>query len=405
MQDSSCKLIVAAFTAVQVALIFLLGYTPYPDSNGYVLLAQQCLANGSPYPVTSLLSDYPFLWNVGAINSVALSLLATGSTVPLQLVYALMKGATAWLLFDLVRCLSGRRTAGIALLLYVAYPANYGEATSVLSEVPFIFFAMAATWMSVVRQWHAAAGVMLALGNWMRPFALVFIAAIIIFLKFRPRKCMPLLAGYLSVVLLIGTLSTMRTGLFLYQAKTGWMSLMQYSWDNSPASQQDTPDPMIIYNDTTLNVAQKDDRWKQMFLEWLPNHKADYVKQMPVKLAATYVSDNVNLCAFLDHKESRDYLYDELSMRTLKNQLPRLTPAQWLTLLNLFFYYLLLVGAVLSLRHFRRQTHLLSVAIIATGTLLLLLVGHGEARFHQPFMPFIIMLSAQYVAQVHERKH
>ena len=40
------------------------------------------------------------------------------------------------------------------------------------------------------------------------------------------------------------------------------------------------------------------------------------------------------------------------------------------------------------------RTILLPGSIIALGTLLLLFVGHGEARFHIPFMPFIIMMAA-----------
>jgi len=40
---------------------------------------------------------------------------------------------------------------------------------------------------------------------------------------------------------------------------------------------------------------------------------------------------------------------------------------------------------------------LLPISIVLLGTILLLLVGHGEARFHIPFMPFVIMLAASFI--------
>ena len=121
---------------------------------------------------------------------------------------------------------------------------------------------------------------------------------------------------------------------------------------------------------------------------------------MPHKLAATFVSDNVNFCAFLSHKQQREYMYDELSMLTLKAQFPRWSAVQWLTIVNLLYYYLLLLTALLSLLCYRHYTHLLPLAVILLGTVMMLLVGHGEARFHQPFMPFVIMLSAQFINRI-----
>lgn len=404
MQDRRDQIVILLFTLVQIALIFILGYTPYPDSEGYLALARECVAQGELYPVASQLNDYAFLWNLGSINLVVASLWLTGSSImPLLVVYALMKGATAWLLYDTTRHLFNRHTARILLLLYVLYPANYGEATSLLSEVPFIFFSLTAIWMCVVRSWYIPAGILLAFGNWMRPFSILFLAALIIFFMFNLRKSLKLLAGYVLTICVIGALSYLRTGLFLYQAKTGWMSLMQYSWDNDIDKGTFVVNPNVICNDTTLNVQQKDRMWRSMFFSWLSDNKTEYLRQMPAKLVNTYASDNVNICAFLPHKQEREYMYEELSMKTLKAQMPRLSAAQWLAVVNLLYYYALLITALLSLRWASRKTHLLPLVVIITGTLMLLLVGHGEARFHQPFMPFFMMLSAFFITRI--KKH
>ena len=262
--------LIAFFTLAQIAIIALFGYTPYPDSEGYILLANDCVTRGEPYPVTSQLYDYPFLWNIGSINTVWLSLKLFGSVTPLLVFYALLKGATAWLCYDITRLLTQRRNVAlIALLLYIVYPANYGEATSVLGEVPFIFLALLAVWLCVSRQWLVGAGVVLAVAGWIRPFALVFLAALMLFYVWQNIKtrqwwkpALRLAGGYIIAITFIGTLTYARTGLFLYQAKTGWMALMQYSWEHSTDHTDFPVNPETIRDNQSLNVSEKDTAWR-----------------------------------------------------------------------------------------------------------------------------------------------
>ena len=87
--------VAALFTLAQLLLLAHYGYTPYPDAEGYVLLARQSLAQGSLYPTLQQINHEPFIWNCGAINLVALSLWLTHSIAPLLLFYAVLKGASA----------------------------------------------------------------------------------------------------------------------------------------------------------------------------------------------------------------------------------------------------------------------------------------------------------------------
>ena len=103
------------------------------------------------------------------------------------------------------------------------------------------------------------------------------------------------------------------------------------------------------------------------------------------------------MCTFILDKAHKDYMYEEVSMQTLFRHFPNLSAVQWMTLVNLIIYYLLLLSAIISLIYFKNDTYLLPVSIIVLGTLLLLFLGHGEARFHIAFMPFIIMLSASFI--------
>lgn len=396
------------FTLLQLLILAVFGYTPYPDSNGYIDLAIDALSNGELYPVASKISEYEFLWNQGAINMVALSLLITGSVTPLLIVYALMKGATAWFTYDITKKICGGRTAMITLTLYLLYPANYGECTSVHSELPFMFFAMCAVWLSVCKNHHVAAGIMLGMANWMRPMGLLFLVALLLYHWSGWHKSIRLIASYLLILIIIGGVNYQQKHLFMYQAQTGWYALAQYSWNYTPEDRRDTPDPDIVCHDTSLNGMEKDRVWRSMFFEWLQRHPAEYIQQIPKKLVDTYVSDNVSLCTYLPYKQSRIYLYDEVSLKTIAADFPKLNSVQLLTIVNLLYYYLLifiaLYGAFLVIRRYEWKVLAIPATVIIVGTCILIFAGHGETRFHIPFMPFFIMLAALAFTHVNNIK-
>ena len=399
MQNSH-RQIILAFTLLQLLVLLVFGYTPYPDSNGYITLARDCILHGEPYPISHQLNDLPFIWNIGAINLVALSLKLFNSITPLLVFYCLLKGATAWLVYQLTKKLWNRKAALITLILYVVYPANYGESTSLLSEIPSFFFSLSGIWLTVCHKKPIAGGAAIALANWFRPMGIVFLLALFLYNR---KSILRNIAGYAAVILIIGGTCYMRTGHFIYQAKTGWMALLQYSVDHTESTDDDTL-PIIQH----ANAIEKDKIWRKRFLEWLKDHPSEYVAQMPRKLINTYASDNVNLCAFLSHKPQRNYLYEELSMKTLYRQFPKYTPVQILTLLNLIYYYILLLSFVMAsvflIREKAWQRAIIPFALILIITAMIIVVGHGEARFHNVLMPFFIMVTAFAVTLYHDKK-
>ena len=396
--DRTVCITILLFTVIQLAVTSFFGYTPYPDSEGYLFLAHESMSWYEPYPVRGLLHDYPFLWNIGTVNLTLFSLKIFGSVAPLLFLYSLLKGATAGLFYLVTKHLFNGRIASIALVLYMLYPANYGESTSLLSELPFIFLTFLALYCALCRRWLLVAGLIMGIANWVRPLTFIFLVSLVSYLylknkekpfAYRCRTALMPLGGFLIMILFIGTLTKSRTGLFLYQAKSGWMALADYSTDHSPAS-------MEIRDRADWDVVQKDSAWQSLFFDWLKEHPVEYVAQMPKKLALTYVSDNVNMCAFMLNKRNPDHLYQRISMPVLAKDFPRWSAIQWLTVLNLLIYYSLLLTAIACLLKSKKGIFL-PVCIIAVGTLMLLLVGHGEARFHQPLMPFIIMLAARII--------
>ena len=68
MQDRRDQIVILLFTLVQIALIFVLGYTPYPDSEGYLALARESLAQHQLYPIAEALDI-----GVGAVDAATLA--------------------------------------------------------------------------------------------------------------------------------------------------------------------------------------------------------------------------------------------------------------------------------------------------------------------------------------------
>lgn len=399
-------ILILSFTFLQVFIIWVFGYTPYPDSNNYIDIAIESVNHGQAYPVKELINEYGFLWNIGAINATAYSWWLFHSITPLLIFYAFLKGVTSWLFYSLVKTMTTQHIAIIALIIYFLYPANYGEASSTLSELPFMFFVMSGLYAGIVHQRYFMGGLLIAVANYFRPMGLVFILALVMFLLINYRKqIIYLISGYAAMILIIGFINQYRTGLFLYQAKTGWMNLAVKSY-NSSNPKEWSYDPQQVIHYDNWNVSQKDSAWQSQFTEWVFCHPSEYVKRMPEKLLYTYVSDNVNLCTFLPDKQQRqahNNLYGEISMPTLYQQFPHYTPIQWLTIINLLFYYLIIILSLLSLRNYQYKTHMLSISVIVIGTAFLLVFGHGESRFHIPFMPFFIIMAATFLNIVYRK--
>ena len=420
MQDSHCQIkvigVVALFTLLQLLIILIFGYTPYTDSIGYIILAEDSIKYGEPYPITSKIQELAFIWNIGSINTVALSLKLFHSITPLLIVYSLMKGISSWLVYAISKEIFNHQVAWITLIIYILYPANYGEGTSLLSETPFMFFILSGFYLSL-RNKPLLGGMMLAIGNWYRPMGIVFLCSLIIyfiftFIKYRPLRkhsihhIIHIIAGYVFVIVLIGGICYHRTGHFIYQAKTGWMSLMQYSWDHDYHHEK-TTHLFVNGNPNELesqhyNSVQKDSVWRSHFMIWLRNNPQEYLAQMPKKLIDTYISDNINFCVYLKDKNTSDYMYDSVSMRTLIHTFPKYSWVQILVIINLLFYYFILLLAIINvvvlIKMAKWDDIILPISIIILGTMLLLFFGHGEARFHIPFMPFFIMLCSSFIS-------
>ena len=425
MQDSSHQLkrcnallliLAAAYLVWLLVVLLFFHYTPTNDGVGYLEYARQCLAEGAPYPTPTIFREAPFIWNIGFINLVELSLWLTDSIYPLLVVLCLLKALTALLTAHTALRLVGGKAAVAVMLLFVLYPNNWGQSTMLSSEIPSTCLAVVATYLVVSRQsarWLVVSGVLLAFANWIRPTAAIFLGSVIVFLLlFRRQRWLlsitSLLGGYIVTILMIGSMCYMRTGHFLYQARNYWFSMVDECYDGAAVAphwgQPVWPEgtPRYIENHEQMDCFEYERIWRERSLEWLKDHKTDYLKKIPGRLFYMYQSDYDAMPAFLADKTRSEQNYITLPYRSLLAEAASLSVAQWLSLVCWIFYLLLLVlalaGTVKLLRRRQYESLFLPLFIVVGGSLALVLVMHGETRFKDPLMPFLFILAGCFFA-------
>lgn len=399
-----------------LAVLFVFGYTPANDSDSYIEMARICLDEGQPYPCTALIKGQPFVWNIGSINIIALSLLLCGSTYPLLIVMCVLKASSAFLTAKIAQTLFNEKTARAALAIFVVYPNNWGQSTTLLSEIPSIFLALLAVCLMLRgRKAYAfvAAGIVLCLSNWFRPIAIVFVVSLLIYFLLTDRKAIvrrfvPMIAGYCAAIMLLGTETYLRTGYFVYKGDTLWFNVCDDAYDGAepgPHWNQETYEkgkPRYIENMDELDCFQSAEIWRERCLQWISRHKGEWLSKVPYRIVYMYYNDIDNMAFCLKDKSAAANNYVTVPYRNIATEIGSLSAPQWAALVCTVCYWLIMLlfaaGVVLLAVRRKWKPLVLPLSVIVIGTLSLALVMHGETRFKAPYMPYIMMIAAYSIA-------
>ncbi len=410
MQNSYCKISIAFFFFLLAILLFV-GYTPTNDGDGYIDYALMSLKDGQPYPSHSTILGQPFIWNIGQINLIALSLWLTRSIVPVLVLMCALKAVSAFVIARITELLFNHRTGLIAILLYIAYPNNWGQSTMLLSEIPSVALALTALYLTLkynrAKAWIAA-GLLFAVATWIRPISPIYIGSAFLYhLLFNRRLILKryacIVGSYAVLLIVFGTSCYLRTGYFLTQPTTVWFNFVANTYEKSTKVDYTQPvypkgTARCIANREKLTALQCRDIWRQRSLQWLGNHKIAYLKKVPGRLFWMYYEDIDNIAAFLKDKQHAENNYVTLPATSIAHQINSLSPIQYFALINEIFYLIIVLMAVTATAQLLRKRDdcslFLPLFIIVAGSLALVLVSHGETRFKAPFIPFLFMLAA-----------
>lgn len=409
MQNSYCKISIAFFFLL--AILLFVGYTPTNDGDGYIDYALMSLKDGQPYPSHSTILGQPFIWNIGHINLIALSLWLTRSIVPVLVLMCALKAVSAFVIARITELLFNHRTGLIAILLYIAYPNNWGQSTMLLSEIPSVALALTALYLTLkynrAKTWIAA-GLLFAVATWIRPISPIYIGSAFLYhLLFNRRLILKryacIVGSYVALLIAVGTSCYLRTGYFLTQPTTVWFNFIANTYEKSTKVDYTQPvypkgTARCIANREKLTALQCRDIWRQRSLQWLGNHKIAYLKKVPGRLFWMYYEDIDNIAAFLKDKQHAENNYVTLPVTSIAHQINSLSPIQYFALINEIFYLIIVLMAVTATAQLLRKRDdcslFLPLFIIVAGSLALVLVSHGETRFKAPFIPFLFMLAA-----------
>lgn len=402
-------LLTAGYFLWLLAVLLIFGYTPTNDGVGYIEYAEYCLKQAQPYPTTDIYNVVPFIWNIGIINLAELSLRLTNAIWPVLLLMCILKSAICLLTGLIAKQLFSERIAIIAMILFMLYPNNWGQSTMISSEIPSTCLAMTAVWIAVSQRNLFLAGITLALANWFRPTAAIFLVSIVLYIIIIYRShCLKsiikIIAGYVLFIALIGTSCYLRTGHFVYQARSYWFSMVDECYDGAEVAphwgQPIWPEgtPRYIENHEQMNCFDFERIWRQRSLDWLKDHPIEYLSKIPGRLYYLYQSDYDNMTVFLNDKSLPENNYITIPIRHLATEASTMSIAQWLALFSLLIYILLLLlaikGTVILVSQRQFKALFLPLFIVVGGSLALVLVMHGETRFKDPLMPLLFILAA-----------
>ncbi len=420
--NKTLYVISSLYLAWLLLVLVIFGYTPTNDGDGYIEFSQICLKTGQSYPCLPLIQGYPFIWNIGSINLTALSLLWFHSIYPLLVFLCVLKAVTVLFIGKVAQKLFSDKVAIIACILFSLYPNNWGQSTTILSEIPMICFALTALYIAISKEksiWLFTSGIIFGLANWFRPVAMIFLGTLLLFYIFfikrnRIKKCLSLCGGYVLFIVIVGSLCYQRTGYFLYQAESLWFNMAEATYEPSVAPQYNTnpyPTGTIRYIE---NINQKtamecSDIWKKRSMAWLKEHPWQYLKKVPGRLFYMYYNDMDNIVAFSTHKEKAEDNFVTLPYRNFLKDFCGLSTIQYLAIFNLIYYAMLLIfaflGGFLLLKKHQDRQAFIPLMIVIGGSLSLVLAIHGETRFKAPFMPFIFMMAAIMLQPLLNKKH
>ncbi|MCL1947551.1 MAG: glycosyltransferase family 39 protein [Chitinivibrionia bacterium] len=396
------KIALALFAVWVVAQIVLIvcfwGHPPLPgtDIEGYVSIARRCFDSGQWYPNAQDVYSW-FIWAPGFINYLILQLHIFGTVNFNPIPNLFMNIAMLFEIYYLGKKFFSKRTGLIAAVIFMLLPSNLFVVLGQRTENPFLFLCLSALCLvfSGKLKYIILAAILFALANWIRPLAIIFLFASVVYfviVKTKIYNYFALIIPYILVILVIGTATEKKTGYFVYQSTTSGVNLMMTSHDKATGTFYSFDDGEIgvIENSHTLTFAEKDSIWKARSIEWIKKHPVKFTLLFLKKIPILYVNDgwahpyksSHSIGRFLAGKDAISI--DEIIGILLKQALSSIP--YYLTFL-LFFYSLIINRKeILSVKS-------VFLVIFIAGTAITCIFP-AIPRYHYPYIFPVIIYAA-----------
>lgn len=385
---------------ISIQVVILCSYWDMPnhdDAESYQELAQECVDLGTWYPGAHSVNE-PFIFGPAYINLLVLLHHLFGSFYVVRLLNLILNVFMLFEVFLLARYLFDRNTGYLATLLYMFTFSNLYLPIAMLTDLPFAFLLLTALLLCLKKKisYLILAGVLMALANWFRPLALIFLVAVIVWFVVKKRKWVhyvALVLPLLMTVFVIGQSTKARTGYFVYQAVSGGYNLAMSSFDKANGlvnfSGFGDPDNYIyLTRPITFDYMERDSFLKEAAVCWITENPGKYLSQLPLKLGALYCEDTWT------ERVKPDMGFRTILAEAKNNKLVLAKVGIELFMKSLVYYCILLFfGYYLwTERHmlFRQQNIFLLIPFLGTAVTLIFVI---TSRYHYPYL-FVITIYA-----------
>lgn len=250
-------------------------------------------------------------------------------------------------------------------------------------------------------------GIILGLANWVRPLGIAFLIGGIVIHLFYKRHFKTILMtifSYILTIILIGTLTYINCGHFIYQSTTFGVNLLMSANDNADGSYMNITaegEAGYIEPEKAKNMIFRDyDKYyTKLSFEWIMKNAFRYLAQTPAKFFYLYATETYSGESYFNNKTITggiDYI-KSIADKFKGNSKERLLLGDILIIFNQLWYMFLCSLAFIGflINSVRRKNIFLNayLLIMLLGTCITLVVV-GGARYHFPYLPIIIMYAS-----------
>ena len=369
------------------------------DQQAYINIAKKCLTQNKWYPFE--IENVGYVFAPAYVNLLILYHKIFNTFSGFAFVNIVLSFAILGEVYLITKKLFSQKAALISVILYCATYSNWFVHIGFFTELPFMFCMMSAVAICVCAEklrWYFLAGVLIALGNWVRPLAVAFFVGILIFIFFRKkfvlRRCFALLASVILTVSVIGGIAKYNCGLFVFQSTTSGVNLagtangkanglVGFNYINDSFYKENLP---ANYNQ--LDFVQRDKALRKVAIKWILENPMKYIATIPAKCAVFFGFDTWS---------ERFQLKDGLSaIRDGKNKTNLVLYCVKLFFKSLVFYAVMMLTLyyIWQNRHqlFTCKNAILLIAFFVAGLTLPFMITD---RYHYPMMPILWIFASQ----------
>lgn len=391
-------MVFAIWVIIQICLVVKYWDMPnHDDALFYVKYATECIEAGTLYPAPHNQYD-PFVFGPGYVNLLIGVHSLFGSFSFMRLLNLLLNIAMVFEIWILARRIFNDRIGYYSSILYMLIFSNLYIPIALLTDLPFTFLLLTALLLCTSRKLLPviAAGVLIALANWFRPLAIVFLLVIIVLFIVKKRRLhnyMALVLPLILTVFLIGQHAKSRTGHFVYQAVSGGYNLAMSSFDEANGLVNfngfGNPDNYIYLKPADYTYMERDSLLKRASVRWILENPLKYLLQIPVKLVALYCEDTWT------ERVKTDMGFRVVLSKVKDNKLKLIELIAVLILKSLVYYLVLLFFLyylwVNRRDLFRKRNVYLLIPLLGTAVTVLFVI---TSRYHYPYLFAITIYAA-----------